>query len=930
MKTLKRTLCLVLALVMVVGMLAVGASAKELTDAADVQYEVPVNVMVGMGIIDGYDDDSFQPKKVVNRAEAAKMICYALIGKQAADGLVCAAKPFEDVEVNAWYAPYVSYLAKLNVIAGYDGKFDAAAPVTGLALAKMLLVAAGYGQEDEYEDAGYVENTYIDAMGKGIFTDTKATDLTAGATREEAALYIYNAMTKIDQVKYAPGSSILGIGSSYPSAGKGTMAESGYSYNPADAGHKSAIQTITSVAKDTNKLSKTYGKLIAATGDGYSFVVESYDKVGHKAYIYAATDAAGDAVKNKVYYVDYTTYTVSTAGYTTAAKWTTLGKTVTLAMTDATTPSTTAPVYTNYAASTGTTAVAANQTLIVEKNTNSTQKDTIVGIQVNDVKDVKIDVTYTQSTKSVKAAFNDTSLYDIANDVLYNSIDTALPYGQPDVDLDASNIDWASYVSAAAPSKSVYYRVQLVDGEFLVTDIPYVTGEVTMVNASTSQITIGGQTLYYNIPMTHCMGTTVTIDTAMIGSGNTYKAFLGTDGKIAHVDLVAGTDVSAIGALAYAASYDVVDTTPTNGGAFSTGDKTYAFYVQLAFADGKYGTYKIAKYNGDVVVDTTAMTKLTAAGTTNGYVDFQTSTYCDGDEEHDDLTVKAALKTVLYAKINEAGEAELYTSAAAAAIAPSYAINTFSSSGFASTLVDAGSIYVAHGDIKAYISNESAFVYYANAGQTTFKTALLKGTHAANAYDSTAHITVYKTDAVTGISTLVASFIDHAYESATTPATELYFVAKYNGYTAEGYGYTIYKIGSTTPETIYVSTQSGVPTAGGVQLAKIQTTTAANGKVTKQLVDAGSAATLELKSITLGQAPYTVGNVTYMKDSGSTVVKIAANATFVNNYTNGKSTAISELVGGDVVYYYYDEASTSATKDSATALFVYSENAVRG
>ncbi len=239
MKTLKKTLCLVLALVMLVGVLAIGASAADttstLTDIDKVQYTKAVGVMNGMGIIAGRDDGSFDPTASVNRAEAAKMVCYALIGQQAADGLRATTQIFPDVPKTAWYAPYVEYLVSLKVIAGFDdGNYHPTAAVTGLQLAKMLLVAAGYGQEGEYEGEGYAANTYIDALNKGyksIFKDSKATDILADATREEAALYIYNAMIYINQVKYRPANIISA--SEYVGLGA-TMASQRYTYVPED------------------------------------------------------------------------------------------------------------------------------------------------------------------------------------------------------------------------------------------------------------------------------------------------------------------------------------------------------------------------------------------------------------------------------------------------------------------------------------------------------------------------------------------------------------------------------------------------------------------------------------------------------------------------------------------------------------------------
>ena len=63
---MKRTLALVLALVMVIGMMAVPASAA-FNDAADVQYKEAVDVVAACGIIEGYNNE-FNPKGELTRA----------------------------------------------------------------------------------------------------------------------------------------------------------------------------------------------------------------------------------------------------------------------------------------------------------------------------------------------------------------------------------------------------------------------------------------------------------------------------------------------------------------------------------------------------------------------------------------------------------------------------------------------------------------------------------------------------------------------------------------------------------------------------------------------------------------------------------------------------------------------------------------------
>ena len=143
MNSLKRTLSLVLVLVMVLGLFGIAGAAY--TDEAKIQYKEAVNVMTGIGAIEG-DAGAFNPAGNLTRAAAAKMVAYTVLGADVAKALPVKASSFKDVNANfAWAIPSIEYLVLKGVIEGYgDGNFGPNKPVTGNELAKMLLVALGY------------------------------------------------------------------------------------------------------------------------------------------------------------------------------------------------------------------------------------------------------------------------------------------------------------------------------------------------------------------------------------------------------------------------------------------------------------------------------------------------------------------------------------------------------------------------------------------------------------------------------------------------------------------------------------------------------------------------------------------------------------------------------------------------------------------
>lgn len=103
MKSLNRTLSLVLVLVMVFGLFGV-ASAASYTDSSTVKYTEAVDVISGIGVINGTDGGKFDPKGILTREQAAKIVCYLTIGKTAADSLKATVAPFTDVAADRWSA----------------------------------------------------------------------------------------------------------------------------------------------------------------------------------------------------------------------------------------------------------------------------------------------------------------------------------------------------------------------------------------------------------------------------------------------------------------------------------------------------------------------------------------------------------------------------------------------------------------------------------------------------------------------------------------------------------------------------------------------------------------------------------------------------------------------------------------------------------
>ena len=203
MRNLKRTLSLALAAVMLMGMMVVGAGAasKDFTDASDIKNVEAVDVMVALGVLQGGDKGDFQPNSILTREQAAKIICYLLLGTESAEKLTTNSAVFSDVAANRWSAPYISYCVNLGILAGDgQGHFFPEGKLTGAAFAKMLLVALGYDASiEKYVGSDWMINVSSDAIAAGIVPSGLV--LANELSRQDAAQMAFETL-KADMVKY--------------------------------------------------------------------------------------------------------------------------------------------------------------------------------------------------------------------------------------------------------------------------------------------------------------------------------------------------------------------------------------------------------------------------------------------------------------------------------------------------------------------------------------------------------------------------------------------------------------------------------------------------------------------------------------------------------------------------------------------------------
>ena len=201
MRNLKKILALVLALAMSMSLVTI-ANAADFTDEKDISYEEAVDVMSAIGVIEGFEDGSFNPAGTLTREQAAAIICRMMLGDNA-DKLGSTSSSFKDVPASRWSAPYVGYCASLGIIAGNgDGTFNPTGTLTGYAFAKMLLGALGYKADVEgFVGAGWNLKVAAMASKAGLLNDLTGFVGSEAVTREVAAQMALNTV-KATLVEY--------------------------------------------------------------------------------------------------------------------------------------------------------------------------------------------------------------------------------------------------------------------------------------------------------------------------------------------------------------------------------------------------------------------------------------------------------------------------------------------------------------------------------------------------------------------------------------------------------------------------------------------------------------------------------------------------------------------------------------------------------
>ena len=295
MNNLKRVLSLGLAGTMLTGMMMVGASAagvENFTDASEIDHAQAVSTMVALNIINGNDDGSFAPDRVVTRAEMAKMITIARNGGRDPVLGVKATPTYTDIKGH-WAEKYIEYCSSLKIISGRgDGTFQPDATVTGTEAAKMTLTAMGYDATVfNFTGLDWAINVNTEANNAKLYDKLDSVNPDEGMTRDNAAQLMYNGVLAPGK-KMSPSLEITNGNVTYQYQDGPSLFVDKYE-------GKDETTTLSSFSYDESKGEWTY--TLPGTDHGYVTTTEDYtDLYGMKVRVLYKVDD-DDSTKTVVY-----------------------------------------------------------------------------------------------------------------------------------------------------------------------------------------------------------------------------------------------------------------------------------------------------------------------------------------------------------------------------------------------------------------------------------------------------------------------------------------------------------------------------------------------------------------------------------------------------------------------------------------------------
>lgn len=600
MRTLKKSLSLVLVLAMVFSFCVMGTNAAFAdADEITVDYAEAVEVMNALEILKG-DEAGFRPADTLTRAEA----CVIIVKMLGAKDLVATAKTdkFDDI-AGHWGEKYIAYCVEQGLISGNgDGTFAPDAELSGYAFALMVLRAAGYDPKAEgVGGSGWELATTKLAKAAGL---VETVDLISAETftREMAAQMAYDGLMYVEQVRYEGGTTTIVGGVEVTTSG--SIDYLGTSMYMDTFGGKNVYLLVTdNDATNASANGTTTGYVITVAADGTATIAGATTKFN----IATGADEIGKVV-NLYYKSAYTSAArpgvvydavVYSAEYTIEkALENVTEKKAEAAVGFALTASVAADkTFHNYAVTTDATPIEKNgeDDWTVAAGTYVFFADQMFYLtKASAVEQVKVTVTNADKGYYTVGTTSDADKYIVVAEEADDCFNK----------LVVEETDWLGMVKKGQSTAVAMYVVAPCGDKYALSDVATIEGKVTL--AKTGKISVDGKA--YEVSTDDAADAEAALENALtagdlvIGSGkldftNTFTFYLDTTGKIfAAVKVTDEVEDTNKYELAY-----IVGTNNPVIGTDVFGTNSYAFYAQYYTTDGAVNTAAYTTVDGKAV-----------------------------------------------------------------------------------------------------------------------------------------------------------------------------------------------------------------------------------------------------------------------------------------------------------------------------------------
>ena len=191
---MKKKLFVIISTIVILCVGSVSFAATSLKDVKNTKYEDSVDTLITLGLVNGYEDDTYKPNNTITRAEMAKLMVVAL----GQDGKVSEASKkqskFKDMKGN-WAYGYVNVASDLGVINGYpDGTFGPQNNVSYAEATAMIIRALEYDSEVKKSKEVWPSNYRNYANKLSLYSSVGAVKADDGAKRGNVAIMLWNML----------------------------------------------------------------------------------------------------------------------------------------------------------------------------------------------------------------------------------------------------------------------------------------------------------------------------------------------------------------------------------------------------------------------------------------------------------------------------------------------------------------------------------------------------------------------------------------------------------------------------------------------------------------------------------------------------------------------------------------------------------------